>query len=130
LSRVITQHEKKLSVRLLERTTRSLSLTEVGREIFERAVGILGSVEDAQSAAQKTQAEPRGVLKLTCGVEFGMISVSRWVAEYLQRYSQVQVQADFNGRLVDLVHEGFDLAIRVGNLPDSSLAARKLGNLE
>lgn len=129
LSRVITQLEKKLGVRLLERTTRSLSLTEVGREIFERAVGILGAVEDAQRAAQKTQAQPRGVLKLTCGVEFGMISVSRWVAEYLQQYSQVQIKADFTGRLVDLVHEGFDLAIRVGNLPDSSLAARKLGDL-
>ena len=130
LSRVITQLEKKLEVRLLERTTRSLSLTEVGREMFERAVGILGAVDDAQRAAQKTQAEPRGVLKLTCGVEFGMVAVSRWITDYLQRYPQVQVQAEFTGRLVDLVHEGFDLAIRVGNLPDSSLAARKLGSLE
>jgi LysR family transcriptional regulator, regulator for bpeEF and oprC len=130
LSRVITQLERKLGVRLLERTTRSLSLTEVGREMFERAVGILGAVDDAQRAAQKTQAEPRGVLKLTCGVEFGMISVSRWVTEYLQRHGQTQVQAEFTGRLVDLVHEGFDLAIRVGHLPDSSLAARKLGNLQ
>lgn len=130
LSRVITQLEKKLGVRLLERTTRSLSLTEVGREMFERAVGILGAVDDAKRAAQKTQAQPRGVLKLTCGVEFGMISVSRWIAEYLQKYSQVQVQAEFTGHLVDLVHEGFDLAIRVGVLPDSSLAARRLGNLE
>lgn len=130
LSRSISQLETKLGVRLLERTTRSLSLTEVGREMFERAVGILGAVDDAQRAAQKTQAEPRGTLKLTCGVEFGMISVSRWIAEYLQRYSLVQVQADFTGRLVDLVHEGFDLAIRVGNLPDSSLAARKLGDLQ
>lgn len=130
LSRVITQLEKKLGVRLLERSTRSLSLTEVGREMFERAVGILGAVDDAKRTAQKTQAEPRGVLKLTCGVEFGMVAVSRWIADYLQRYPQVQVHAEFTGRLVDLVHEGFDLAIRVGNLPDSSLAARKLGDLE
>lgn len=130
LSRVITQLEKKLGVRLLERSTRSLSLTEVGREMFERAVGILGAVDDAKRSAQKTQAEPRGVLKLTCGVEFGMLAVSRWVADYLLRYPQVQVQAEFTGRLVDMVHEGFDLAIRLGNLPDSSLAARKLGDLE
>ncbi|MDE2417683.1 MAG: LysR family transcriptional regulator [Burkholderiales bacterium] len=130
LSRVITQLEKKLGVRLLERTTRSLSLTEVGREMFERAVGIIGAVEDAERTAHKTQAEPRGVLKLTCGVEFGMVAVSRWIACYLQRYPLVQVQAEFTGRLVDLVHEGFDLAIRVGNLPDSSLAARKLDSLE
>lgn len=130
VSRVITQLEAKLGVRLLERTTRSLSLTEVGREMFERAVGILGAVDDAKRTAQKTQAEPRGVLKLTCGVEFGMIAVNCWIADYLQRYPQVQVQAEFTGRVVDLVHEGFDLAIRVGHLPDSSLAARKLGNLE
>jgi LysR family transcriptional regulator, regulator for bpeEF and oprC len=130
LSRVVTQLEKKLGVRLLERTTRSLSLTEVGREMFERAMSILGAVDDAQRAAQNTQVEPRGILKLTCGVEFGMISVSRWVTDYLQRYSHVQVQAEFTGRLVDLVHEGFDLAIRVGYLPDSNLAARKLGNLQ
>ena len=130
LSRLVTGLESKLGVRLLERTTRSLSLTEVGREIFERAVSILGAVDEAKRVAQKTQAEPRGVLKLTCGVEFGTIAVSRWISAYLDRYDQVQVQADFTGRLVDLVHEGFDLAIRLGNLPDSSLAARKLGDLE
>ncbi len=130
LSRLVTQLESKLGVRLLERTTRSLSLTEIGREIFERAISILGAVDEVKLVAQKTQVEPRGVLKLTCGVEFGMIAVSQWISAYLDRYAQVQVQADFTGRLVDLVREGFDLAIRLGSLPDSSLAARKLGDLE
>jgi DNA-binding transcriptional LysR family regulator len=130
LSRVITQLEKELGARLLERTTRALSLTEIGREFFERAVGILGSVEDAQRAVQKAQGEPRGVLRLTCGVEFGMIAVSGWISTYLERYPQVRVDADFTGRLVDIVHEGFDLAIRVGPLADSALTARKLGELE
>ena len=129
LSRVITNLERELGVRLLERTTRSLSLTEVGREIFERAVGILGAVEDAERVAQRMLAEPRGVLKLTCGVEFGMIAVGRWIDAYLQRYPQVSVDADFAGRVIDIVHEGFDLAIRVGELPDSRLAARRLGEL-
>ena len=129
LSRVITNLERELGVRLLERTTRSLSLTEVGREIFERAVGILGAVEDAERVAQRMLAEPRGVLKLTCGVEFGVIAVSRWIDAYLQRYPQVSVDADFTGRVIDIVHEGFDLAIRVGELPDSRLAARRLGEL-
>lgn len=129
LSRVVTQLERELGVRLLERTTRSLSLTEAGREFFERAVGILASVDDAQRAMQKAQGEPRGVLKITCGVEFGMIAVSGWIGQYLERYRQVRVDADFTGRLVDIVHEGFDLAIRVGQLADSTLAARKLGEL-
>ena len=129
LSRVISQLEKELGARLLERTTRSLSLTEIGREFFERAVGILAAVDEAQRAVQKAHGEPRGVLKLTCGVEFGMIAVSSWISDYLARHPQVRVEVDFTGRLVDLVHEGFDLAIRVGPLADSSLTARKLGAL-
>lgn len=130
LSRVISNLERTLGARLLERTTRSLSLTEIGREIFERAVGILGAVDDAERVAHRMHAEPRGTLRLTCGVEFGMIAVSRWIAEYLERYPQVSVEGDFTGRVVDIVHEGFDLAIRVGTLADSSLAARRLGELE
>lgn len=129
LSRVVGQLERELGVRLLERTTRSLSLTEIGREFFERAVGILASVDDARHAIQKAQGEPRGTLKLSCGAEFGMIAVSGWIDRYLQRYPQVRVDADFTGRLVDIVHEGFDLAIRVGPLADSTLAARRLGEL-
>jgi DNA-binding transcriptional LysR family regulator len=129
VSRAVSQLERELGVRLLERTTRALSLTEIGREFFERSVGILSSVEDAKRTVQKAQGEPRGTLRLTCGVEFGMIAVSHWIPRYLQRYPQVRVDAEFTGRLVDLVHEGFDLAIRVGSLADSTLAARKLGEL-
>lgn len=129
LSRVVSQLERELGARLLERTTRALSLTELGREFFERAVGILASVEDAQRAIQKSQEAPRGTLRLTCGVEFGMIAVSAWINDYLRTYRQVRVDADFTSRITDIVHEGFDLAIRVGPLSDSSLAARKLGEL-
>jgi DNA-binding transcriptional LysR family regulator len=129
LSRVVAQLERELGVRLLERTTRSLSLTEVGREFFERAVGILGAVEDAEHMAQRVQREPRGVLRITCGVEFGLIVVGAWISGYLERFPLVSVEADFTGRVVDIVHEGFDLAIRIGPLADSSLAARKLGEL-
>ena len=129
LSRLISRLEQELGVRLLERTTRALSLTEIGREFFERSVGIVASVEDAKRAVQKAQGEPRGTLRLTCGVEFGMISVSHWITRYLHNHPQVHVDAEFTGRIVDLVHEGFDLAIRVGPLADSALAARKLGEL-
>lgn len=129
LSRVIGQLENELGVRLFARTTRSLSLTEVGREFYERAVSILTSVEDAHRAVQHSQGEPRGTLRLTCGVEFGMIAVSGWINQYLARYPQASIDADFTNRAVDIVHEGFDLAIRVGPLADSTLAARKLGEL-
>lgn len=129
VSRAVTQLERQLGVRLLERSTRALSLTEVGREFFERAVGILAAVDDAQRVVQKAQGEPRGTLHLSCGVEFGMIAVNDWVARYLQRYPQVRVHADVTNRVVDIVHEGVDLAIRVGPLADSNLAARRLGDL-
>jgi LysR family transcriptional regulator, regulator for bpeEF and oprC len=129
LSRVVSQLERRLGVRLLERSTRSLSLTEAGREFHQRSLGILAAVEDAQRAMQHAQGEPRGTLRLTCGVEFGMLAVGRWINHYLQQYPQVKVEVEMTGRIVDLVHEGFDLAIRVGELPDSSLAARQLGTL-
>lgn len=129
LSRTVSRLERELGVRLLERTTRSLSLTEVGREFYERSLGILAAVDDAQRAMQQAQGEPRGTLRLTCGVEFGMLAVGRWINRYLQRHPQVKVDAEMTGRVIDLVHEGFDLAIRVGELPDSTLAARRLGTL-
>ncbi|MBQ0936390.1 LysR family transcriptional regulator [Ideonella paludis] len=129
LSRVVSQLERELGARLLERSTRSLSLTEVGREFHERGVAILAAVDDARQAVEQSQAEPRGTLRLTCGVEFGMLAVSGWIHDYLARYPQMKVEAEITGRIVDVVHEGFDLAIRVGHLPDSTLTARRLGSL-
>jgi LysR family transcriptional regulator for bpeEF and oprC len=128
-SRVVSRLEKRLAVRLLQRSTRSLAVTEVGRELYERAVGILSALDETQALIQRTQAEPQGVLRLTCGVEFGLLVVSRWIRGYLERYPLVRVEADFSDRLVDLIHEGFDLAIRVGELADSSLSARSLGTI-
>lgn len=130
VSRVVSALERELGLRLLERSTRALSLTEAGREMYERAQAILAAVEDAERMAQQVQGDPRGTLRLTCGVEFGQLAVSAWIDEYLVRHPQVRVEAEYTARVVDLVHEGFDLAIRVGSLPDSSLAARSLGRLE
>ena len=129
LSRTISLWEARLGARLLERSTRALSLTEIGREVYERARIILNAVKDAEDLVLKTRAAPRGLLRLSCGVEFGMLAVSRWIDHYLLRHPEVQIEADFSGRLIDLVHEGFDLAIRLGELPDSSLVARRLGEL-
>jgi LysR family transcriptional regulator, regulator for bpeEF and oprC len=129
VSRAVSRLEARLGARLLQRSTRSLQLTEVGREVFERAVGILGAVEDTERIVAQSRTEPGGVLRLTCGLDFALLEANAWIERYLQRYPQVGVEADITGRLVDLVHEGFDLAIRVGRLDDSRLAARKLGEL-
>jgi LysR family transcriptional regulator, regulator for bpeEF and oprC len=130
VSRVIAQLETELGAKLLERTTRALSVTETGREVFERAVGILGAVEDTTRLVHNTQGEPRGLLRLTCGVEFGMLAVARWVNEYLEKSPMVTADVEYTSRALDLVHEGFDLAIRVGRVEESRLVARQLGQLE
>ena len=129
LSRVVSRLEAHLGARLLQRTTRSLALTELGGEVYERAVRILAALDETVRVVQKTQEVPRGTLRITCGVEFGLIAVSDWIGAYLTKYRDVRVETDFTNRIVDTVHEGFDVAIRVGNLDDSGLAARKLGNV-
>ena len=130
LSRAVSRLEATYKVQLLQRSTRSLRLTEAGRELYERGCLILSALDDTVAALERTHREPSGHLKLTCGHEFGQLVVSRWVSGYIAEYTEVQVQVDLTNRFVDLIHEGFDLAIRVGVLPDSSLSARKLGDVE
>lgn len=128
-SRVVAQLEAALGAKLLERTTRSLSLTEAGREVHERALAILGAVEDTEQAVQDMHGEPRGLLRLTCGVEFGLLAVNGWLADFLAAHPRATAEVEYTSRVVDLVHEGFDLAVRVGPLPASTLVARRLGTL-
>lgn len=129
VSRAVSRLERKLGVRLLQRSTRSLAVTELGRELYERATTILSAIDETQAIIQRSQAEPQGVLKLTCGVEFGQLIVNGWIRSFLKQYPSVRVDAHFTERVVDFIHEGFDLAIRVGHLADSSLSARSLGKI-
>ncbi len=129
VSRVVSRLEKRLGVRLLQCSTRSLAVTEVGRDLYERASGILSTIEETAAAIQGTLREPQGVLRLTSAIDLGVLLVNGWIASFLRRYPQVRVDAEFSNRAVDLIHEGFDLAIRVGQLADSTLSARKLGEV-
>jgi LysR family transcriptional regulator, regulator for bpeEF and oprC len=129
VSRVIAQLEAELGVTLLERTTRTQSVSAAGREVYERALGVLDAVDDTLRVTQSVREEPSGLLRLTCGVEFGMAAVGAWVEAYLERWPKVSVEAEYATREIDLVHEGFDLAIRAGPLPESRLVARALGEL-
>jgi DNA-binding transcriptional LysR family regulator len=129
MSRVVSRLEKRLGVRLLQRSTRSLAVTEVGRDLYERATGILSAIEETAAAIEGTLREPQGVLRLTCAVDLGVLLVNGWIASFLRRYPQVRVDAELSNRNVDLIHEGFDLAIRVGQLADSGLSARRLGEV-
>jgi len=116
-------------VRLLQRTTRKLHLTAAGRLFFERTRRVLDELREAEQAVTQLQEAPRGNLRITMPVELGMKFMGRVVAEFMQRHAEVSLEAELSGRVVDLVQEGFDLALRIGEFRDSSLVARRLGNL-
>ncbi|WP_342595000.1 LysR family transcriptional regulator [Salinicola lusitanus] len=128
-SRIVRRMEKKLGAQLLTRSTRRLSVTEVGRDYFERAVCILTAAEAAEAAVAQQTKEPKGLLKVTAGSEFGPMVVDDWIAAFLRQSPKVTVEAEYTNRLVDLIHEGFDVAVRVGELEDSGLSARRLGEV-
>lgn len=129
VSRIVRRMEEKLAAQLLTRSTRRLSVTEVGRDYYERAVCILTAAEAAEAAVAQQSGEPKGLLKITTGAEFGPMVVDGWVAEFLRLASKVSVETDYTNRLVDIIHEGIDVAIRIGTLQDSELSARKLGEV-
>ena len=126
VSRQINKLESRLDARLLQRTTRKVSLTEEGRAFFSRCREILGNLDEAERALQDLQAEPRGLLRLSVAGAFAEEYITPAAVDYMQRYPDVSVELDFTNRLVDLVAEGYDLAIRAGVLSDSSLFARRL----
>lgn len=130
LSRIVSRLEDKLNVRLLQRSTRSLQMTESGRELYERASTILEALEETSAAMERSQETPRGALKLTCGVEFGIQVVNKWISAFASLYPDVTISVELTNRSTDIIHEGFDLAIRVGVLSDSCLSARMLGQIE
>ncbi|HWI28304.1 MAG TPA: LysR family transcriptional regulator [Stellaceae bacterium] len=126
VSKHVRALEERLGARLLNRTTRRLSLTEVGRGYYERARQILADLEDADRAASDLHAAPRGTLKLNAPFSFGTRHVGPAIAAYLSAYPEVTVETGLSDRYVDLLAEGVDLALRIGRLADSSLIARRL----
>ncbi len=126
VSRKIAQLETRLGVRLLQRTMRRLRLTDVGRSYYEHCAHVITALEEAEQEIGALQAAPRGRLRITAPVEFGLAFLGEILPEFLERFPEVDVEVDLSSRLVDLVGEGFDLAIRAGPLADSALIARKL----
>jgi len=126
VSKQLSALEDRLGVRLLNRTTRRVSLTEVGSAYYERAKRILADVDEAEAAVSQAHSSPRGLLKITAPTTFAHRHVAPHLPAFMDRYPEVQVQLLVADRLVDLVEEGIDLAIRIAHLKDSSLIARKL----
>lgn len=129
VSRRVSRLEQRLGVRLLERTTRRMRLTEAGQSYFDQVRGPVSALQQASSAAEQEQDEPRGTLRLSAPVEFAPIFGSM-LACFTREYPEIHVQVELTGRYVDLIREGVDVALRAGELADSSLVARKLGSAE
>ena len=116
-------------MRLLERTTRQMRLTEAGQRYYAQVAEPVNTLRLAAAAAESAQDTPRGVLRVTAPVEFGE-ALGSLLADFTRRCPDVHVQVELTGRYVDLIREGFDVALRVGELTDSSLVARLLGRVE
>ena len=129
VSKRINHLEAHLGVRLLHRTTRKLSLTEAGERYFEHAAQALTAAGQAEDAVTELQGEPQGNLKISSPMSFGRLHVAPLIPKLLQRYPKLQIDLVMDDRKVDLVAGGFDVAIRAGNLPASTLIARKLAPL-
>jgi len=128
VSRHVAELEAHLDARLLNRTTRRLSLTEAGTTFHERCVQLLADLEEAEQSASQGGATPRGTLKLTCPITYGVRVLAPAIAAFVARHAQVRVDAELSDRAVDLVDEGFDLAVRIGAIRSQFLVARRIGS--
>ncbi|MSQ63460.1 MAG: LysR family transcriptional regulator [Betaproteobacteria bacterium] len=126
VSRRLAALEARLGVRLVNRTTRRLALTDEGASYHDACTRILGEIEAADAAAATRRVVPQGVLKAALPASFGHLHVAPLVPQFAERYPQVKLALSLSDRTVNVIEEGFDLAIRIGELEDSSLAARKL----
>jgi DNA-binding transcriptional LysR family regulator len=127
VSKQVQKLEEHLGTRLMNRTTRRLSMTETGRAFYERSAQIVADVEEAEQIAGQMTRTPQGVLRVTIPLSYGQHRLAAILGAYTQAYPLVQLDIALSDRKVELVEEGFDVAIRIGALPQSDLIARKLG---
>lgn len=130
ISKRITLLESQLGARLFHRNTRQLSLTEAGERFYEHAVLATRAAQQAEDAMTELQGEPRGLLKINVPMSFGRLHIAPLIPQFLARYPHTRIDLVMDDRHLDLVGQGFDLAIRAGELPDSTLIARPLASLK
>jgi DNA-binding transcriptional LysR family regulator len=129
VTRMVAALEERLGARLLQRTTRSVMLTDVGARYLQRVHQILADIAEAERSAQAERAQPSGLLIVSAPVGFGRLHVTPLISVYLQRYPDVSGELRLTDRMVSLVEDGIDVAVRIGHLPDSSLVARHVGSM-
>ncbi|MCP4874602.1 MAG: LysR family transcriptional regulator [Gammaproteobacteria bacterium] len=128
LSRRVSELEKRLGVQLLQRTTRRQSLTETGAEFYQRATQLLADLYEAEQLVGDSQCDLAGKIKLAVPMGLGVSQLAETIHDFLREHPDIRIEVDLNDREVDLIDENIDLAIRVGDLSDSSLIARKLAD--
>lgn len=126
VSKEIARLEARLGARLLNRTTRRLSLTEIGRTYFEQSRQIIGDAKAVQKRILSIGEKPIGLLRISVPVSFSQTHINQWLPEFLQTYPDVRLDVEVSDRMVDIVAEGFDVVIRASRLDDTGLIARKL----
>lgn len=126
VSRKVSQLEERLAARLIQRTTRKLSLTEIGQAYYERCARIVTDIALAEQVVTDMQATPRGLLRVTAPVDLGSFRIAELTARFLVDHPDLHVHLDLTDRVIDLVDEGYDLALRFGPLGESSLIARRM----
>ena len=129
VTRLINELERRLGTRLFNRTTRQVALTEAGEQFYADAVRILTDLAEAEEAAAGVHQSPRGQLRLTAPVMFGQLILAPIIRAFLDAYPTVTATTLFVDRVVDLIEEGLDVALRIGELPDSSLMAVRIGTV-
>jgi len=129
VTRLIAALEERLGARLLQRTTRQVTLTDAGSRYLERARRILADVEEAENSVEAERTRPEGQLVISAPFGFGRLHVAPVVTAYLKRYPEVSVDLRLSDRRINLVEDGVDLAVRIGHLPDSTLVARHVGQM-
>lgn len=130
VSRKVTELEAHLGARLLQRTTRHVGITDAGAAYYRHATLAVATLQDAERAVLELQDKPTGMLRLTASINFGLLFLPGVVQDFLAENPDVQITVELSDRRVDLVEEGFDLAIRAGELPDSSFVAQHLGGTQ
>ena len=128
VSKRVTQLEDELGIRLLNRTTRKLSLTEAGKRYYDHVSQALALAQQGMDAVTELQGEPKGKLKITAPMSFGVLYIAPIIAEFLEQFPKVTIDLQLEDQMVDLIEGEFDLAIRIGNLPISNLVAKRLVN--
>ena len=127
VSKQIQSLEARLGVRLLHRTTRRVSLSEIGIAFRDRVQGVLNDLDEAETAVAQLHEEPRGLLRVSVPTDFGRLHLADTLARFALRHADIRLEVDFSDRFVDVVEDSFDIVIRIANLADSTLVARRMG---